>query len=118
MKKTITAILLASSLIVTAKEPATKSDKKAVEKTTVDPEATHLEKSDQLSIEQDKQASNVIELIIEQTNPKVVELLMEVEVLMANATDNLEEGNTGIETITTETEIIEKIFEAAKEKSQ
>jgi hypothetical protein len=37
---------------------------------------------------------------------------------MAETTDRLDEKNTGGETIAIQTEIIEKIYEAAKEKSQ
>ena len=48
----------------------------------------------------------------------MIELLTEVETLMAKTTDKLEDGDTSGDTIAMQTEIIEKIYEAAKEKSQ
>lgn len=71
-----------------------------------------------LSIKQDTLSADVQELSEDQTNSKVIELLDEVEVLMHQVTDNLEVTNTDKETLIKETLIIEKIFEAAKEKSQ
>lgn len=71
-----------------------------------------------LAGEQDNLSADVQDLIDEQTNPKMIELLREIEVIMADATDLLTEKNTGGKTIATQTEIIEKIFEAAKKKQQ
>ena len=71
-----------------------------------------------LSKVQDELSADVQELIEEQTNEKVIGLLEEVEELMANVTDNLQEADTGLDTIHNENVIIEKIFEAAKEKSK
>jgi len=79
---------------------------------------THREGSEQAAEDQDKQAANASELIDEQTNAKVIELLNKVESLMGETTDRLEDGNTGGDTIAIQTEIIETIFEAAKEKSK
>ena len=78
----------------------------------------HQDGSEKVSIDQDIQAANAQELIFEQTNTKVIELLTRVEILMAQATDRLEDGNTNGDTIAMQTEIIEKIYEAAKEKAQ
>ncbi|MFT6864328.1 MAG: hypothetical protein ACJAVK_002893 [Akkermansiaceae bacterium] len=78
----------------------------------------HQDGSEKVSIDQDKQAANAQELIFEQTNTTVIELLTKVEILMAQATDRLEDGNTDSDTIAMQTEIIEKIYEAAKEKAQ
>lgn len=71
-----------------------------------------------LSKEQDELIADVQELIEDQTNSNVIKLFAEVEELMVDVTDNLEETNTNNETIFTENLIIEKIFEAAKEKSK
>ena len=75
-------------------------------------------RSQTLSKTQDELAADVQELIEDQTNDKVIKLLEEVEALMANVTDNLDSNDTGNETIFHENKIIEKIFEAAKEKSK
>ena len=78
----------------------------------------HGEKSQLLAIEQDELSADVQDLIDEQTDAEVIGLLREIEVVMADATDLLEQKNTSGETIATETEVIEKIFEAAKKKQQ
>ena len=54
----------------------------------------------------------------EQTDPEVIKLLRELEEIMADATDQLEATKTDGSTIAIETEVIEKIFEAAKKKQQ
>lgn len=77
----------------------------------------HDKGSEKLADDQDSVSADVQELIDEQTNAKVIQLLTQVETLMAETTDRLEEKNTGGETIAIQTEIIEKIYEAAKEKS-
>ena len=71
-----------------------------------------------LSLEQDELSADVQELVDEQTDPEVVKLLREIEITMAEATDLLEQTNTDGATIAVETEVIEKIFEAAKKKKQ
>ena len=78
----------------------------------------HGEKAQSLSIEQDELSADVQDLIDEQTDPEVIKILREIELVMADATDLLEQKNTGGATIATETEVIEKIFEAAKKKQQ
>jgi hypothetical protein len=71
-----------------------------------------------LSLEQDDLSADVQDLLDEQTNPEVVKLLAEIEVVMGEATDRLEQTHTDGPTIAVETEVIEKIFEAAKKKKQ
>jgi hypothetical protein len=80
--------------------------------------AEHQEGSRKLSIQQDELAADVQQLIIEQTHPKVIELLEGVEDAMDEASELLLETNTGGVTIAAETDVIEKIFEAAKEKQK
>lgn len=79
---------------------------------------THREGSEKAAIDQDKQAANASELIDEQTSPKVIEFLEMVESLMGEATDRLEEGDTGGDTIAIQIEITESIHEAAKAKEK
>ena len=72
----------------------------------------------QLSEKQDELAADVQQLTIEQTAPKVIELFRAVEDAMDEASERLYEHETGGETIAAETDVIEKIFEAAKEKQK
>ena len=76
----------------------------------------HRDSSSKLADEQDELSADVQQLVIEQTVPKVIELLSEVEEIMDEATDRLAEADTGGETIAAQTEIIEKIHAAAKER--
>lgn len=76
------------------------------------------ERSAELADEQDELAADVMELAEEQTVPKVIELLGEVEVIMGEVVDGLYEDQTGGETLAAQTEIIEKIFEAAEQRQQ
>jgi hypothetical protein len=78
--------------------------------------AKHRDGSEQIADEQDELSADVQQLVIEQTMPKVIELLTEVEGIMDEATDRLAETDTGGETMAAQTEIIEKIHAAAKEK--
>ena len=78
----------------------------------------HREGSRKVADRQDELAADVQQLVIEQTVPKVIELLNEVEKIMDEATDQLEEADTGGTTLAAQTEIIEKIHEAAKEKQK
>ena len=98
--------------------PLTAEEKKPTQAKKAKATAEHQKGSDQLSDEQDHLSADVQELIDEQTNAKVIELLSNVEGLMAETIDKLEDRDTGGETIAIQTEIIEKIYEAAKEKSQ
>jgi hypothetical protein len=76
----------------------------------------HKEGAEKVADEQDELSADVQQLVIEQTVPKVIELLGEVENIMDETTDRLAEADTGGETIAGQTEIIEKIHAAAKEK--
>lgn len=76
----------------------------------------HAAGSGKVADDQDELKADVQQLIVEQTIPKVIELLTEVEDIMNEATDLLAEAETGGETIAAQTEIIEKIHEAAKER--
>lgn len=78
----------------------------------------HQEGAKKLAIEQDDLSADVQDLVDEQTDPEVIKLLRELEEIMADATDELEATKTGGGTIAIETEVIEKIFEAAKKKQQ
>ena len=76
----------------------------------------HRDSSSKLADDQDELSADVQQLVIEQTVPKVIELLSEVEEIMDEATDLLAGADTGGETIAAQTEIIEKIHAAAKER--
>jgi len=78
----------------------------------------HREGSTKIADGQDELSADVQQLTIEQTVPKVIELLTEVEKIMDEATDNLAAYDTGGNTLAAQTEIIEKIHEAAKEKQK
>jgi len=78
----------------------------------------HTKSSYNLSIDQDELNADLQELIDSQTNEQVILFLKQAEALMAEVTDNLEENDTTNKTIGAETEVIEKIYEAAKQKSQ
>lgn len=78
--------------------------------------AKHREGAVKIADEQDELKADVQQLIVEQTMPKVVELLSEVEDIMNETTDLLAEADTGGETIAAQTEIIEKIHAAAKQR--
>ncbi|QTN34002.1 hypothetical protein HZ994_17315 [Akkermansiaceae bacterium] len=78
----------------------------------------HAAGSEKLSDEQDELSADVQQLVIEQTDPKVIKLLGEVEEIMDETTDYLLEADTGGDTIAAQTEVIEKIHEAAKEKQK
>ncbi|GAA5496154.1 hypothetical protein SAMN02745181_2708 [Rubritalea squalenifaciens DSM 18772] len=78
----------------------------------------HATGSKKTSYDQDELSADVQDLIQEQTDDKVIQLLEKAEMLMGEATDKLEGKDTGGETIAIETEIIELIYEAAKQKQQ
>ena len=89
-----------------------------VEETTEKAEnvlAQHETGAEKLALEQDDLSADVQDLIDEQTDSTIIDMLRKVEVIMADATDLLEEKNTGGATIATETEIIELIFEFNKD---
>lgn len=78
----------------------------------------HREGSNKVADKQDELAADVQQLVIEQTVPQVIELLNDVEKIMDEATDQLAGSDTGGRTIAAQTEIIEKIHAAAKEKQK
>ncbi|QJE94604.1 hypothetical protein [Luteolibacter luteus] len=90
----------------------------AAEKDLATKIAEHQDGSRKLSEQQDEMAADVQQLIIEQTHPKVIELLEGVEQAMDEASGLLLEFDTGGITIAAETDVIEKIFEAAKERQK
>jgi hypothetical protein len=81
-----------------------------------DPRAVHQEGSEKVAEEQDELSADVEQLVLEQTAPKVIELLGKVEDIMDEATEKLAEADTGADTIAAQTEIIELIHAAAKER--
>lgn len=119
MKKLTITTLTSAALFATAvaAPPKDGENKEITEADKAKAIVEHQEGSEEVSIEQDKQSANTRELIIEQTSPKVITLLKQVETLMGKATDSLEDGDTSGDTIAMQTEIIEKIYEAAKERS-
>ena len=74
--------------------------------------------SEKLADEQDELSADVQQLVMEQTVRQVIELLSEVEGIMDETTDYLAELETGGVTLAAQTEIIEKIHQAAKAKQQ
>jgi hypothetical protein len=116
MKATLLTALASAGLLATGfADPAKEEAKKPTEAEKAKALVKHQEGSEKVSIDQDKQTANAQELLDEQTNPKVIELLTQVE---TQATDRLEDADTDGDTIAMQTEIIEKIYEAAKAKSQ
>ena len=80
--------------------------------------ATHQDGSRKLAEAQDELAADVQQLIIEQTQPTVIKLLEGVNEAMDEASGLLIEHDTSGVTIAAETDVIEKIFEAAKERQK
>ena len=78
--------------------------------------AKHQQGAVKLAGVQDELSADVQDLIEEQTDEEVIQLLEQVEEIMAEVTDELDQHDTGGATIAAETDIIEKIFEAAKQK--
>lgn len=83
---------------------------------TPPPLEQHRDGAAKLADDQDELSADVQQLVLEQTVPQVIELLEEVEKIMDEATDRLAEADTGGETIAAQTEIIEKIHAAAKQR--
>ncbi len=94
-------------------------DAPVVSPTTVNPVAAkHREGSSKVADRQDELAADVQQITLEQTVPQVIALLREVEKIMDETTDQLAGADTGDKTLAAETEIIEKIHAAAKEKQK
>ncbi|MCW1913915.1 hypothetical protein OJ996_10035 [Luteolibacter sp. GHJ8] len=103
------ALLILSAVLATAEE------EKADLATKI---AQHQEGARELAEKQDELAADVQQLIIEQTQPTVIELLEGVNDAMDEASGMLLEHDTGGVTIAAETDVIEKIFAAAKERQK
>lgn len=101
------ALLMAALLCSTAAEPSAS-----------EVEEKHRDGANEVADRQDELSADVQQLTIEQTVPKVIELLSQVEDMMDEATDQLAEAETGGRTIAAQTEVIEKIHEAAKARQQ
>jgi hypothetical protein len=110
MRKTLSISLF----LITAALPAFSEEEKVIAGML----ARHTEGSEKLADEQDELSADVQQLVIEQTVQQVIELLTEVEGIMDETTDYLVETDTGGTTIAAQTEIIEKIHQAAKAKQQ
>lgn len=78
----------------------------------------HRQGASKVADQQDELAADVQQLTIEQTMPQVIALLDEVGKIMDEATDKLTDSDTGGSTLAAQTEIIEKIHAAAKEKQK
>jgi hypothetical protein len=110
---------LISLACIASSIPAFSQDQTAEKKPKVDTAeilSQHLKGAESIADRQDQLAAMVQQLKIEQTNGDVIKLLDEVEFMMDDATDMLLDAETGGETIAAQTEVIEKIFEAAKKK--
>jgi len=117
MKPPLILIALLGSLQLSLGESETE-EKKLTEEQIAAALEKHRDGSLVLAEDQDKLSAYVQDLIDEQTADKVIKLLKSAEVLMAEGIDQLELHETGGKTIAIETEIIEKIYEAAKAKQQ
>ncbi len=80
--------------------------------------ATHQAGAGKVADRQDELAADVQQLIIEQTAPQVIEMLGKVKQIMDETTDKLTTAETGGVTLAAETEVIEKVLDAAKEKQK
>lgn len=80
--------------------------------------ADHQEQSRELADQQDELAADVQQLTIEQTDPRVIDHFRQVEDIMDEAAELLFEHRTDGPTIAAETEVIEKIYDAAKQRQQ
>ena len=102
---------LVALVILAAAAPAT-ADQESPEQQL----AQHQTGAAKVADDQDELAADVQQLTIEQTMPKVIKLLDEVKDIMDESTDRLAKADTGGETLAAQTEVIEKIHAAAKEK--
>lgn len=78
----------------------------------------HEKGTEEVASEQDELSADVQELIQGETNDKVISFLAEAEELMNESIDKLEALDTSGMTIAVSTEIVEKIYDAAKEKQK
>ena len=117
----IAALGLALALAASGQDAKPAAAKPGGDKNPPKPEEVinkHHEGSTEVADKQDELSADVQQLTIEQTIPKVIELFKEVEGIMDEATDWLTEFDTGGRTIAAQTEVVEKIFEAAKQRQQ
>jgi hypothetical protein len=105
----------AAALLILSAALATAAEEEADLATKI---AQHQEGARALAEKQDELAADVQQLIIEQTQPTVIELLEGVNDAMDEASGMLLEHDTGGVTIAAETDVIEKIFDAAKERQK
>ena len=122
---TTAAWLLLAATGIAAETPAqaatgiaAEAPAQAAPATPEDPVAKHQTGSTKVADEQDELSADVQQLTIEQTIPKVITLFKEVENIMDEATDWLAEYDTGGRTLAAQTEVIEKIYEASKERQK
>jgi len=113
IRLTTTAAWLALAATTWAADDAPAADAKPQ-----DPVAKHHEGSTKVADDQDELSADVQQLTIEQTIPKVITLFKEVESIMDEATDWLAEYDTGGRTLAAQTDVIEKIYEASKERQK
>lgn len=124
MKKLITHIALAASFTGLLQAQSTfekdleKLKPQKSEESPAEVLKKHAKGAKTTAYDQDELSADVQDLIQEQTDDKVIQLLEEAEKLMAEATDKLDNKDTGGQTIAIETEIIERIYEAAKQRQQ
>lgn len=71
----------------------------------------------ELAEQQDELQADTSEIILGETNPKVVELLKKCRVSMNDAINLLENYDTGGKTLAAQSEVIELIYQAAKTKN-
>ncbi len=95
--------------------PLSLADDKSVAE---DPVSLHQKNAEKLATEQDELATNVKQMILEQTVPPVIKLLGQVKDAMNDSSDGLTAHDTGGPTIAAETDVIEKILDAAKERQK
>lgn len=112
----ILALILAGTALVAAQNLKLTSVSHAQESAELEKQIA--KNAEELAYVQDELVADVMELVEDQTVPGVIELLEEVETVMVEVTDGLMEAKTGGSIIAAETEVIEKIFEAAKKKQQ
>lgn len=119
---TIAAVTVVSCSFLSAgtslKDDIKKNEAKPIQLAPKEVIKKHSKESKVVAKDQDELSADVQDLIQDQTNKQVITLLEEAELLMGEATELLEEKKTDGNTIAIETEIIEKIYEAAKQKKQ
>jgi len=119
---TSTAVSMLSSSFLSAgtslKEDLKKNADQPIQLAPKEVLKQHATETKVVAKDQDELAADVQDLIQDQTSKEVIQLLEDAELLMGEATELLESKKTDGNTIAIETEIIEKIFEAAKQKQQ